>query len=226
MRLIGQISLCCLLAASGAMAQRGGGGMRGGGGYGSGMPGGPGAGSVGGVPGGFIGGANFNGARGPIRSALVGFSLPTTPGIAANSVALPFTSVSFPFGLGFPAVPLGFSNGRFPIFRNPSLFNQGFSNWFYGGFGYGIAGIGAYEGYGPVGYPASSGMAMAYLPQPAVQPLSAETAHPVSHEYDQSGQETRRTASAPAAAVPAGRGHLVIREYDQSGQEIAVRVGN
>ena len=224
MRLIGQVSLCCLLAASGAMAQRGGGGMRGSGGYGTGMPGGPGAGNSGGIPGGLMGGANLNGTHGPIRSVLVGFPLATTPGIAANPVALPFTNVSFPLGAGFPAVPLGFTNGRFPIFRNPSLFNQGFNNWFYGGFGYGIAGIGAYEGYGPVAYQPSSGMAVAYSLQPAVQPLSAEIAHPVSHEYDQSGQEVRRAEAAPA--VPAGRGHLVIREYDQSGQEVAVRVGN
>ena len=248
MRLLWQVCLCCLLAGDIAMAQRGGGGMRGGGGYVGGMPGG----TRGGNFGGLTGGANFHGGFGPIRGAFAGF--PNALGFPANGFGLASTNVSFPLGLGFPANPLGFPNGLgfpnfnnifffrgFPSFNNGFSFNRGFNSGSFGGlggWGFGIEGIGTlpdssywprYD-YSPYNlqyapYQPSPNIAWAYSPEPTVQPLSAERARPVMHEYDQSGREIF-SAGSPSPNLPAvpplpvERDRGVIHEYDQSGREI------
>src|SRR5690348_15032577 len=113
MKLLWQVSLCCLLVGGVATAQRGGGGMHGG----------VGRGNFGSFPGGFIGTASFHGGVGPIKGVLVGFRLPNGLGVPANGTSLPFTNISFPFGLGVPATPLGFSNGLgFPNLNNGFFF--------------------------------------------------------------------------------------------------------
>src|SRR5579871_1574156 len=233
MKLLWQVSLCCLLTGGVAMAQRGGGGMHGGGG-----------GNFGGFGGGVPGSGNGIGRVGTGRGMFIGVSLSTGPGIPATAVGLPFTNVSFPFGLGFTATPLGFSNNGFANiaafrnFDNRSFFGQGPNSPFWGGmggWGFGISDMGLpfagssyWPGLGYASYPASVNAAV--YPQRVVQPLSAERARPVIHEYDQSGQEIRSAAPSPlaanqppeqfVAARSGERGRPVIHEYDQSGREI------
>ena len=235
MRLLWQVSLCCLLASGIAVAQRGGGGMRGGG-YVGGMPGGMGGGNFGGFRVGIAGGARFHSGFGATRIVFVG--RPTALGFPANSIGLNSANVSFPFGLGFPAGPLGFPNSLslpnsnnlffstgFPGFNNGILPNRGFNNGFWGGlggWGYGVGGIGTlpdssywprYDSARYDSYQPSPSVAFAYSPEQNVQPLSAERARPVTREYDQSGREI-------PTSVPAERSQGVIHEYDQSGREI------
>lgn len=201
MRLLWQVSLCCLLAGSSAVAQRGGGGgMRGGGGgYGGGMGAGTGGGFGGGNMGGFRGGG-FTGSRG-------GFI-----GGGGFNGGRNFNGNPGRFGA------FGFRNG-FRDFDFDDRFNRGFSGAFFGGFGYGGFGL-PYAGYSSVywpsytwssyypgydyPYPYSSGYAsyqsspnvtVIYPPQAAVQPLSLERARPVTREYDQYGQEVRPSGS-------------------------------
>ena len=243
MKLLWQVSLVCLLVGGIATAQRGG-GMRGGG-----MLGGVGGGRFGGFRGGFIGGINVNGSVGPIRAVLVGVDFPHGAAFPSNGLGFPSTNVSFPFGLGFPATPLGFGNNvgffngfGFRNFNNRPFFNGGLGNGPFnglGGLGFGISDIGAPfpdSSYFPVYQYAPSqplaNAALIYTAEPIVQPLSAERAHPVIHEYDQSGKEIRPVDSlSPSVAViyppePAAQPFLaerarpVIHEYDQSGKEI------
>jgi hypothetical protein len=220
MKLFLQVALCGLLAAGIGLAQRGGGGGA--------RMGGGGVGSFGGFPG-FVGG--------PVR---VGFNQPVTGvPIFSNGVGLANTNVSFPFGLGPSASPLGFgnglvfSNGRFfPSFVFPNnltfpnnaffnLENQRFGNEFWGGLGWGWGGgwgVGAVAQVDPLALPARSGGAgMAYAAPAAVAALPPEKAHPVSHEYDQSGKEVQAASTASSGE----RTRLVIHEYDADGKEIA-----
>ena len=238
MRLLWQVSLCCLLAVDLATAQRGGGGMRGGGGYVGGMPGGMGRGNFAGFR---RGGVNLNRPVGPIQARFVGFRFPNSF-VPANAFGFASNNVSFPLGLGFPASPLGFPNGLgFPNFNNiffvqgfPSFNtsrNRGFNNGSLGGawgWGSGIDGIGTFpdSSYWPRdNYYPSPNVALVYSQVPAVQPLSAERARPVMHEYDQSGREIPSAGSmspnvVAAQQLPAERDRGVIHEYDQSGREI------
>jgi hypothetical protein len=233
MKLLWQVSLCCLLVGGVAMAQRGGGGMHGG----------VGGGNFGSFRGGFIGSASFHGGLGPFKRVFVGFRLPTGFGFPANAVSLPLTNVSFPIGLGITATPLGISNGQglpnfssrfffngFPNFNNRQGFNNGsFGNW--AGWGLGIDGIGTlpdssywprydYYSYVPQypSYQPSPNVALVYPPEVAVQPLSAERAHPVMREYDQNGREIPSLSLSPSLTE---RGRGVIHDYDQSGREIS-----
>jgi len=212
MRRFWQFAFCSLLATGIGMAQRGGGGHMGGGGIGGGFPG-------------FVG-APGSGGRFGIGLPISGVPLPS------NGVAFPNTNASFPFGLGLSAGTLGFPNGLvfnnghffpstiFPnnlVFPNNAFFNlenQRFSNNSFWGWGWGV---GASLQFDPLTLPGQSGNSLAaYRAPAAVVVLPPEQAHPVAHEYDQSGKEVR-----PAATAASGeRSHSVIHEYDADGKEI------
>lgn len=203
MRLLWQVSLCCLLFGGVAMAQRGGGGgMRGGGGFGGGMRSGGGGVYGGGMRGGFNGG-NFGGNFGGFRGG--GFN-----GFRGGTVTLNGNPGRFG--------AFGFRNG-FRDFDDRFGFNRGFGfgfgfggYWpFYGGIGY-WPGYGAWPGYGYYSsyfpgydyapydygyatYQPSPNVTVVYPPQQAAQPLSTERARPVTREYDQYGQEIRPAGS-------------------------------
>jgi hypothetical protein len=183
MKLLLQISVCCCLLAGSAMARSGGGGgARGGGGFGG-------------------GGRSF-GAGGGFSSGGGGFLHPTTRGgISIN-------------GRGF------FNGGGF--FNGRGFNGRGFygSSLYYPYFGLGLGyGSGFYDEpyydpyyYGPNGYAGSNGGYASYQTSPNVtviypqQQMAAapepppERARPVTHEYDQYGQEVR--PGAPGAASP------------------------
>ena len=196
MRLLWQVSLCCLLAAGFGMAQRGGGGgargggggMRGGGGFGGGMRGGGGVG--GGVYGGGMRGGGFNGFRGGFGSVTLN----------RNSGRIG----AFGFRNGFRDFDDRFGFGGFG-------FGLGYGFWPYAGIGYwpgyGYPGYGYYSSYFPgydyyasydygyTTYQPSPNVTVIYPPQSAAPPLSAERARPVTREYDQYGQEIRPAGS-------------------------------
>ncbi len=189
MKLLAQVSLCCLLAAGIGMAQRGGGGgMRGGGGgggaYGGGMRGGTGSmgGNVGGFRGGFAnsGGAFIGGGAGRFGS--------------------------FGFRGGFRDFDDRFSfNRRFSgygAFGYWPYYGYGGIGYWPGYYGYGAGYSSYFPGYdyypydyGYATYQPSPNVTVVYPPQAAVQPLSAERARPVTREYDQYGQEVRPAGS-------------------------------
>jgi hypothetical protein len=189
MKLLLQISMCCLLAGS-AMAQGhgGGGGRSGGGGFGGGR--GSGGGGFGGG-GGSFGGSGFRGG-GRFFGGGNTFLHPTTRG-----------------GIGF------FGGGAF--YGGRGFYGRGFygSSLYYPYFGLGLGyGGGLYEEpyydpyyYGPGGY----GGYASYQTSPNVtviypqQQLAAaepppERARPVTREYDQYGQEVK--PGVPGAASP------------------------
>ncbi|MBZ5618433.1 MAG: hypothetical protein LAQ69_06805 [Acidobacteriia bacterium] len=178
MRAFLQITLCCLLAGN-AMAQRGG---MGGGGARGGFGGGHG-GFSGGFGGGFHGGG-FGGFNGGFNRG--GFA---------------------PFGGAFMGSFRGFRSGFSGGFASP------FFNPYWGGFGFGL-GLG-YPGYAypydyGYSYPASYA-APAYNPSPNVTvvypsqaqsaPVYTERATPVTREYDQYGQEIRRSGGGDASPI-------------------------
>jgi hypothetical protein len=190
------------------------------------MFGGVGGGNIFGFRGSFSGGGALKGPVGPIRVVVVGSRFPSNL-VPVNGVGLPFINVSFPFGLGSPAGPLGLP--AFRSFANSNtgfLLNRGFNNGLWGGVGgLGFSDIG-------VASPDSSFNAAVYAAEPVVAPLSAERANPVIHEYDQAGREIHPPSSLPSTAAAAypqepyvrplsgERVRPVIREYDQSGREI------
>ena len=176
MRILLTITLGCLLAGGG-MAQRGGGGHGGGGG------GFHGGGSMGG---GFRGGGGsfgggFRGGIGGFRSGFGGFR----SGFGFNR--------GFGFGLG-----LGFYGGYYG-------YPYGYGYWpgyygypydsYYSDYGYG------YPAYGysyPASYSTSPNVTVVYPNQAQAQaPVYVEHASPVTHEYDQYGQEVRTSSGSP-----------------------------
>jgi hypothetical protein len=187
MRTILYVTLGLMLTAGSAMAQRGGGGARGGGGGGFRGGGGFGGGfhGGGGYGGGFHGGSGFVGNRG-------GFG-----------------------GYGFRG---GYGYG----FRGYGYRYPGWYGGYWGGWGLGVGYWPYYDsGYydpGYYSYPYSTYPAYGYSPNynsspnvtvvyPAQQPASnavyyTDRVQPVSHAYDQYGQEVR--SSAPVAAPGAG----------------------
>lgn len=216
MKFLVQVFLCLALAG-GAMAQRGGfgGGGRGGGGFGGGR-------------GGFVGGGG-RGFGGGFGGAGRGFA-----GGGRGFVGGGFGSVSRGsagafrggFGRGFNGFGRGF--GRFRDFDDFGFFGGfgGFGGfWPYAGFGYwpGLYdsydyypyggypyyGYGMYPGY--ASYQTSPNVTVVYPEQgPAGgTQVYVDRARPVTHEYDQYGQEIRRPAGgqnggAAATAAPAG----------------------
>ena len=193
MRFFLQLALCGLLAGGVAIAQRGGGGhgggMGGGGFRGGGMGGGMGSGGFRGggggggfhggvgVGGGFHGGFN-NGSHGGFNNGfhVTGFR----PGFGFNR---------FGFGAGF----------------------YGYPYWGYGGYpSYGGYGLGYYDSY-PYGgyYPYDSGYAYntspnvtVVYPSQAAAPVYVERATPVTHEYDQYGQEVQSSGGSSGSSSP------------------------
>jgi hypothetical protein len=184
MRVLFPAVLCLALAVS-APAQRGGGGMRGGGGFrggsggfgghgfsGGGFGGGGFRGGTGGF--GFHGGGGFGGFRGFDRG-FGGFR-------GFNRGFGGFRGAGFGWGFG-----LGFGYG-WPYYSYGSSY-----------LGYGYPYLGGYgDAYYPYdyGYAASPGVTVVYAPQPQVAPpvyvaAAPEVARPVTHEYDQYGQEIR-----------------------------------
>jgi hypothetical protein len=173
------------------MAQRGGGGMGGGGmrGGGGGMGGGMHGGGMGG--GGFRGGGGFGGSHG-----------------GGGNFG------GFHGGSGFTGFRGGFGGGGF---HNGFGFNRGFYGGGYYGGGY-YPSLGYGYGYGPeyydyvypypnyvssgYSYPAnySSPVNIVYPQQQAPTVVYVDRAHPVSHEYDQYGQEVNPGAASPSSS--------------------------
>lgn len=207
MKVLWQVTLCCLLAGGTAMAQRGGGGARGGfgGGYGGGMGVGGGmrgGGYGGGMRGGGFGGG-FNGGFGSGRGVIGNFNT------GFNRSGLGFR------GLGFRGRDFdfddrfGFGRGFFGGFGFGLGFGSGLGYWPFG-LGYDVywppyayssyyPGYGYYPGYtspdnGYATYQPSPNVTVIYPPQ-GTPPLSAERARPVTREYDQNGQEIRPAGS-------------------------------
>jgi hypothetical protein len=208
MRVLLQLALCGMLAGSGALAQRGGGGhggggggFRGGGGMGGGFRGG-------GMGGGFRGGGMGGGFRGGFGGG----------GFRGGG-----------FRGGFNNFKGGrFNNFRFNNFGRFGRFNNGFGGGFWPGWGWGWGGLGwgdwgwpdsswycdSYLGCGDGGYGYGGGAAASYYnpspnvtviappAQPQAYPVYVERANPVTHEYDQYGQETTGGASAVSNGPP------------------------
>ncbi len=198
MRVLVTIGLSFLLAG-GAMAQRGGGGHGGGGGMGGGSHGGMG------------GGGGFGGGHGGMGGG--GF---TGGGHRGGG----FGGGGFGFGGGFGRTVFGHPSGGLRGV-NGFGFSIGYPYYGYGYLGYGGLGYGGYYGgyywpgymypyydsyMGDGGYAGGGGYA-SYSQQPNVtviyppqQPgavyLDNAPAHPVTHEYDQYGQEIRRDGTA------------------------------
>lgn len=183
MRLLLQISVCCVLAGS-AMGQRhGGGGVGGGsrGGFGGG--GGFGAGRsvfAGGGGGGFLhpttqAGIRFNGGRGFIGGR--GFN----GGFYGSSLYYPYFGLGLGYGYGYGA-GYGYGGGYYdydPYYYSPNVFSEN----------------GPYGGY--ASYQTSPNVTVIYPQQTAeyAPPPPPERARPVTREYDQYGQEVRPGAS-------------------------------
>ena len=214
MRILLQLTLCGLLAGGVGMAQRGGGGSRGGGGgfRGGGMGGGMGSGGFrGGGSGGFRGGGSF-GSGGGFRGG----------GYTGG-----FNSGGFRGGGGITGFRGGY--GGYNGFRG-SYGNYGFRSAFYGGYYpygysypyYGLGlGFGYYDYYDPFystydygyGYPAyysspysntSPNVTVVYPSQTQSTPSTVyvERATPVTHRYDQYGQEIAPSNSTSTGASP------------------------
>ncbi|SPF46049.1 conserved exported hypothetical protein [Candidatus Sulfopaludibacter sp. SbA4] len=173
MRFLLQISLCVLLAGP-AVAQRGGHGGGGGGFHGGGGIGGGGFRGGGGIGGGFRGG--FGGGYGGFRGGYGGFG---------------YGYRGYGYGLG-----LGFYGGYYP-----------YGGYGYGGYWPGYYGYSPYDSYSPYGYGYSSyntspNVTVVYPQQAqASAPVYVERAAPVTHQYDQYGQEV-----APAGGGGGGGG--------------------
>jgi len=197
------------------MAQRGGGGHAGGGGMS--MGGGSRATMGGSMGGGYRGGAGGGGYRGGTGGTYMGGG-GTYMGGGGYRGGGGFVHNGFgnPFGL-HPANGLrgvrGFGGFYYPY--NFGLgFGYGLGYWpgYYGGYGYGgypypyygygsgYYGDGGYgDGGGYAGYQQPGNVTVVYPPQQAgpVYTLPEQPAHPVTHEYDQYGQEVRHDGTAP-----------------------------
>jgi hypothetical protein len=186
MKLLLQISMCCLLAGSG-MARSGGGGgggARGGSGGGGGMTRGGGGFGGGGFGGGGFGGGGFGGTsfgHGGFGSGDFG---------RGNVFFRGFNGFGRGFGYGrgygnglygYPYLGLGFGYGDWPYAYEPYYYGDNPS---------------AYGG-GYASYQTSPNVTVIYPQQGYAQTAEAypppppERAHPVTREYDQYGQEIR-----------------------------------
>ncbi len=208
MRILIQISLCCVLAGS-ALAQRHGGGGFGGGMRGGGMGGGMRGGTMGGgtMGGGMRGGGMGGGVRGGFggginRGGIVGgtFRNPGLhPGYGAGfynrGYGYGYRGYGFGYGYGslfYPYYGLGFSLGYWPDY------------WDYG-YSYPYGYYGGYNpyGYGYASYQTSPNVTVVYPSQAPVTTVAAATerARPVTREYDQYGQEIRPPASGTGSPL-------------------------
>jgi len=179
------------------MAQRGGGGHGGGGGMGGGSHGGMGGGGYGGSRGGGMGGGGYmgGGQRGGGYGGSYGggFHGPIYGGH-------PYSGLrgirGFGFSYGYPYYGYG---------------GFGLGLGYYGGYGPGYYGysypyydsyMGNGDYYGGGGYASASqpnNVTVVYPPQqPAMVYMDSQPAHPVTHEYDQYGQEIKRDGTGAA----------------------------
>jgi len=197
MRALLRITLISCLLVWCASAQRGGGGHGGGGGgfHGGGSMGGGFRGGGGSIGGGFRGGGGFGGSFGGFNRGGLGVG-------------------GFGFGRGFGG--FGFGRG----FGWP-YYGWGYG-WGYPAYGYGLGwGYGwPYYDYGAWDYPYDSGYAYdpgTYAYNPGMYGYNAaptaptivnvptysynQTAHPVTHTYDQYGQEVQPSGSANGSPI-------------------------
>jgi hypothetical protein len=214
MRVVLNLALCSLLAAGAALAQRGGmgggGGMRGGGGGGfrggTSMGGGGFRGGTGGY-GGFHGGTGYRGGvgYGGFHGGYYGGHGGYYGGYYGNS---------FRYGYGFRG---GYYGGLGYGWGWPG-WGFGWAGYWPGYYGYGL---GYYDGwsdpyyyyssypaygYGTAAYAASPAVTVVY-PQQAQQPSNTvviERATPVTHEYDQYGQEIHSSGGTSTGGGPTG----------------------
>ena len=205
MRVLLQVALCGILAGSGAMAQRGGGGHMGGGGGGFRGGGGMGGGGFrggGGMGGGFrggMGGGSFRGGMGGgFRGGFNNFHNGRFNNFRFNNFRFNRFNNGFGFGFGgvWPGWGWGWGGWGWPD-----------SSWYcdsYLGCGDGYIGDYGYGGYAaPAGYAAQPNVTViAPQSQPQAYPVYIERANPVTHEYDQYGQETHSSGPAPPASAP------------------------
>ena len=192
MRALLQITLCGILATGIGMAQRGGGGggMRGGGGGGfhggGGMMGGGGFHGGGGFGGGgFRGGTGFGGFHG---------------GVGING----FRGYGYGYGRGYYGGRYGYYGAYWPYY--------GYS-YPWGGIGYGYSP--AYYDYYSYPYPyvydystpyysAPYYSAPATIAYPQASTVYVERANPVTHDYDQYGQEVRPQSGSYGSSAASG----------------------
>ena len=188
MRALLILSLGTLLAG-GAMAQRGGGGHAGGGGHMGGGGGGfRGGGSVGGgFRGGSFGGGSFGGG---FRGGSFG------GGFRGNGFVSNFGHFG---GYGYRGYGFrGFYGGYYPYWGVG--LGWGWPSYDYYDYGYPYYGA----SYTYPTYEAAPGISVVYPPQPGYTSAYSERAYPVSHTYDQYGQEIN---AAPVAAPSAAAGN-------------------
>jgi len=175
MRFLLQLTLCALLANGVAMAQRGGGGGHGGGGGGF-HGGSMGGGGVRGG-GGFSGGGAFRGGIGGsgLRGGFGGYGYGFNRGYGYRGYGY-----GYGYGWGYPYWGLGFGLG------------YGYWGYPYDYYPYDYYGS-PYASYG-YGYNTSPGVQVIYPPQTAGATY-VERATPVTHTYDEYGQEVGSSAS-------------------------------
>jgi hypothetical protein len=167
-----------LLLAGGAMAQRGGGGGGRGGFGGGGVRGGFG----GGVSGGFRGGLG-----GGFRGGFGGFN----GGFNRGGFVSGFRGFRSGFGLGFYGGPYvyPYGYGFWPSYYDSYPYN-------YGSYGYSDPGYASYPAYNP-----TPSVQVVYPPQGQSAPVYVERASPVTREYDEYGQEIRRSGGNAASPI-------------------------
>ncbi len=182
MKLLLQVSMCCLLVGN-VMAQgHGGGGGRGAGGGGV-VGGGRGFGG-----GGVRGGGVFGGGSG-------GFLHPTTRGGISFFGGRGFDGGRGFFGRGFYGSSLYYPYFGFGL-------GLGYSPDYYDPYYYSPYGYGGYNG-GYASYQTSPNVTVIYPQQQIAEaaPPPPERAHPVTREYDQYGQEVRPGAANGASPI-------------------------
>jgi hypothetical protein len=190
MRILLQLALCGLLAG-GAMAQRHGGGGGGGGFRGGGMGGGMGSGGFrgGSGGGGFRGGGGFSGGSG-FRGGYGGFN-----GFRGGYGGFR-GGYGYNRGFGFStAFYGGYYGGYWPGYYGGYWPSYSVGYYPYVGSGYGYYDSYPYDSYYPnygagyASYNTSPNVTVVYPGQSQQAPVYVERATPVSHQYDQFGQE-------------------------------------
>lgn len=200
MRVLRYTVLCGLLAASGAVAQRGGGmggGMHGGGGGGGGMR--SGGGGMGG--GGFRGGGSFGGGGFRGGGSFGGGGYRGGGSFGGGGFRGSYGGGVFRGGYGgLGGYYGGFYGGYYPSW------GLGLSYWpsYYGSWSdpYYSYPYSYYGGYSSPAYYTSPSVTVVYpeQTQAPAQPVYIERARPVTHEYDEYGQEVRPSAGAPSSS--------------------------
>ncbi len=175
------------------MAQRGGGGHGGGGFGGGGFHGG------GGMGGGF-GGGGFRGGGGFGGGGFRG-------GFGNGGFRGGFGYNRFGYGLGYGGYGYGYPGWGWGIGWGYPYYGVGYGYdtcWDYNScnpYGYGYDPGYGYGGYAAPAYSTSPGVTVISVPQ-STTPAYTQRASPVTHEYDQYGQEVHPSAGSSASASP------------------------